>query len=88
MGVLGLIVLCIVGNELINRLFDYRKTAVQAQLDDERHAQFETVLEELAAMREMMADLVISLDDRRCLPPVSTAGETQASDRRAVSDRT
>ena len=55
----------------IRRYFDYRKAKVKALSDEERNAEFATVLEELASMRETMADIMLALDDQYRLPPPS-----------------
>ena len=56
---------------LFTRYFDYRKAKVKALADEERNAEFATVLEELASMRETMADIMLALDDQYRLPPPS-----------------
>ncbi len=68
-------VVCITVTALATRYFDYRKAKVKALADEERHAEFQTVLEELATMREVMADMMLTLHDQGRLSPPPTGTE-------------
>ncbi len=54
-------IVCITVTALFKSYFDYRKAKVKALSDEERNAEFATVLEELASMRETMADIMLAL---------------------------
>ncbi len=76
------IVAGIILTTLIVQYFDFRKAKIRALSDDEHQAELSVVLRELASMREMMADMMLTLDQERLPPTLSAPGD----DERAGSD--
>jgi|SaaInl4_135m_RNA_FD_contig_31_944554_length_805_multi_6_in_0_out_0_2 hypothetical protein len=61
----------------IVQYFDFRKTKIRALSDEEHQVELSDVLRELASMREMMADMVLTLDQDRLPPRLSESRDDE-----------
>ncbi len=75
----------IVLTTLIVQYFDFRKTKIRALSDEENQVELSVVLRELASMREMMADMMLTLDQDRLPPRRPETGSELGDGERAES---
>ena len=73
------IVAGIILTTLIVPYYDFRKAKIRALSDEEHQPDLNAVLSELASMREMMADMMLTLDSDRLPPRLSEPSDDDAA---------